>query len=168
MRSERGETGMRLIIGMTLLAALAWVIPMAFLGREQARQVAVVVGASEDDRRTEGSAGAAAGAIDRAADVQAQARLNEAIGAAQVYFAENGTYEGFGPSVAAGYAPNVRFTATSTAIGVVSIRGVTPASVVLVTASAAGAHLCAAAQADVFSFGRSNAQTPAECVGGWE
>lgn len=167
MLGERGEAGLRLIVGMALAAALAWTIPMVFLGREQARHAADLVGASEVVPEA-GEAPAPVDAIGRAAEIQAQAGLNEAIRVAQMYFAEQGTYEGFGPQVAMGYAPNLTFTAAGPAPGVVGIRGVTATTVVLVTATGGGAYLCAAAQADVVSLGRSNAQTPAQCAGGWE
>lgn len=159
---------MRLIVGMALAAALAWLIPMVFFSREHARRAGDLVGASADAQDAAGSGQAPIDPIGRAVDVQAQAQLNGSIRAAQVYFAENGSYEGFGPAVAAEFAPNVTFTATSAAPGVVSIRGVTASSVVLVTSSEAGAYLCAAAEMDLVTFGRANAQTPAQCTGGWE
>jgi len=165
---ERGEAGMRLIVSMTLVAALAWVIPMVFFGRQQARRASDLAGASEEAQEAVASGQAPVDPIGRAVDVQAQAQLNESIRVAQVFFAESGTYDGFGPSVAAEYAPNVTFTTAAAAPGIVSIRGVTSTTVVLVTAVEDAAYLCAAADMDLVSFGRSNAQTPAQCTGGWE
>jgi hypothetical protein len=48
--------------------------------------------------------------IRKADDVQAQALLNEAIRAAQVYYAEHGSFDGFGPDAAAVYDPSIVYT----------------------------------------------------------
>jgi hypothetical protein len=48
--------------------------------------------------------------IRAADDVQAQALLNEAIRAAQVYYAEHGSFDGFGPDAAAVYDPSIVYT----------------------------------------------------------
>lgn len=165
---ERGEAGMRLIAGMALLAALAWTIPMVFFGREQARDEVELAGAVEDAPDAVVTGEAPIDPAGRAVDAKAQADLNESMRIALVYFAENGTYEGFGPAAAAEFSPNVGYSVSSPAPGVVSIRGVTPTEVVLVTVTERGGFLCAAAEGDLTSFGRSDAQVPGQCAGGWE
>ena len=85
MFGERGEAGMRLIVSMTLVAALAWVIPMVFFGRQQARRASDLAGASEEAQEAVASGQAPVDPIGRAVDVQAQAQLNESIRVAQVF-----------------------------------------------------------------------------------
>jgi len=163
---ERGEAGRGLIVGMALAAALAWIVPTVFLEGSGAPPGAeLAAGAGPAAAAT--SPGAPADPVGRAAEVRAQAELNEAIRVSQTFFAEHGSYAGFGPEVAGGFAPALRFTTASPTPGVVSIRGVSPTTVVLVTATEDGAYLCAAAQGDVVSFGRSDARSPAACSGGW-
>jgi hypothetical protein len=175
---ERGELAMRLVIAMALVAGLAWSIPMVFFGRQQTEYAGALTGASDDPTPGgEGStdvAGAPAGQrtpvdpIGRANDTMAQATLNNAIRSAQVFYAERGSFDGFGPEVAAQYDPSVTYTSGAAAPGVVSIRGLSPSTVVFVTASEDGAMLCAAANGDAVSFGRTDAQTSLQCTGGWE
>ena len=86
--------------------------------------------------------------------------LNEAIRVAQVYLAEHGSFEGFGPDVASQYDPSIVYTPGTAVPDMVSMV-VTPAAVVLVTVSSDGGYLCAAAAGDVVTFGRANATTPA-------
>jgi hypothetical protein len=161
---ERGELGLRIVIAMALLTALAWTIPMVFLGREQAEHAATITAASDEV----GASGVAPmDPIGRANDARAQATLNSAIRVAQVYYAENGTYDGFGPQAATAYDPTLKVTSGPAAPGVVSMRGLTATTVVLVTATEDGGYLCAAADAEVVSFGRSDAPAPSQCGGGW-
>jgi hypothetical protein len=165
---ERGEIGLKLIVAMALVAGLAWTVPMVFLGRESTEHAAVVTGAAENEPPpSEGAEVAAAGPIDLANDAAAQASLNSAIRAAQMYFAETGGYAGFGVQTAAHYDPTLRLTSGPAAPGVVSVRGVTPTTVVLVSVTDSGGFLCAAAASEVLSFGRADASSPAQCAGGW-
>lgn len=166
---ELGEVSIRLVVAAAVVAGLVWVVPTVLFGREQVERVGDLTGASTSEPAgTTGSAGAPVDPIGRAGDVQAQATLNNAVRIAQVFYAENGTYSGFGPEVAAQYDPTVTFSIGSAAPGVVSVRGLTPSTVVFVTATEGGGHLCAAANAQVVSFGRSDAQVPSQCSGGWE
>lgn len=167
--TERGEAGLRMVIAMALIAAVAWTVPMVIFGREAADNAAVLTGA-EDGREASGAAEAGAVPLDpigRANDVYAQAILNNAIRVAQVYFAENGTFDGLTPQVAADYDPTVIFTVGPAAPASVSMRGLSSTTVVLVTATEEGTYLCASATSEVVSFGRSDAATPAQCTGGW-
>src|SRR4029077_18842582 len=59
--------------------------------------------------------------IRKADDVQAQALLNEAIRAAQVYYAEHGSFDGFGPDAAAAYDPSIVYTQGGPASDMVSM-----------------------------------------------
>lgn len=164
---ERGEVGLRIVIAMALVAAIAWTVPMIFFGRQATRYAEDLTGASEDPGGGTSGGQAPVDPIGQANDVQAQANLNNAIRSTQVYFAENGSYQGFDAQVAGQYDPSVTYTAGPAAPGVVSVRGVTPTTVVMVTATEGGGYLCAAAQADVVTFGRADALSPAQCSGGW-
>jgi hypothetical protein len=167
---ERGEVSIRLIVGAALVAGLVWTVPTVFFGREATRYVSDLTGGSDpettDGVAGPGSVGAPQDPIGRANDAQAQASLNNAIRVAQVFYAENGSFAGFGPQVAAQYEPNVTFTIGPAAPGVVSLRGLSPTTVVFVTGSEGG-YLCAAADGEIVAFGRSDAQSPAQCTGGW-
>jgi hypothetical protein len=164
---QRGEVSIRLIVGVAIVAGLIWTVPTVFFGREATQYASDLTGGS-DLGPTGGATGAGApqGPIARANDAQAQASLNSAIRVAQVFHAENGTFTGFGPQVAAQYDPNVRFTMGPAGPGVVSLRGLSPTTVVFVTATESG-YLCAAAQGEIVAFGRSDAQSPSQCTGGW-
>lgn len=167
---ERGEVSIRLVVAAALVAGLIWTVPTVLFGREATRHAGDLTGGS-DPRPSDGLTGSVPVApqdpVGRANDAQAQATLNNAIRVAQVFYAENGSFTGFGPQVAAQYDPTVAFTAGPAGPGVVSVRGLTPTTVVLVTTTEPGAYLCAAAQGDVVAFGRSDAQIPAQCSGGW-
>jgi hypothetical protein len=165
---ERGEISFRLVVIAAIIAGIAWGVPMVLFGRQQTDYVADLTGGSTSEPTPgAGSSEPPVDQIGRANDARAQATLNNAARVAQIYFAENGSYEGFGPAVASGYDPTVRYSSGPAAPGVVSIRGLSPSTVVFVTTSESGAYLCAAAQAEVVSFGRADAQAPSQCLGGW-
>jgi len=166
VRSERGYVGMRMLVTLGLVSLLVWLVPMVFLSRKQAELVSSVppAGATGEAPVVEGSE-APVGPIGQAEDLQAQNLLNNAIRVAQVWYAENGAFTGFGPEQAAGYDPAIAFTAGPPAPGAVTMR-VTPETVVMVTLSGSG-PLCAAATLDVVSLGRTDAATPQQCQGGW-
>jgi hypothetical protein len=107
---------------------------------------------------------------EQAYDLQAQSTLNDAVRVAQVYYAENGSFQGFGPDVAVEYDPSVVYSQGSPIANMVSMT-VTPTTVVLVTIAdgleGAGGYLCAAVDQDVVTFGRANATMPSQCQGGW-
>jgi hypothetical protein len=159
----------RLIVGAALVAGLIWTAPTVFFGREATEYVGDLTGGS-DLEPTDGDTGPSSGApqdpIGRANDAQGQASLNNAIRVAQVYYAENGSFAGFSPQVAAQYDPTVTFTMGPAGPDVVSLRGLTPTTVVFVTATPSG-YLCAAAQGEIVGFGRSDAQNASQCTGGW-
>jgi hypothetical protein len=167
---------MRLLVSLAIATALVWVIPVAFIGRGQARR-AERLGAGATDVTAspvtvaEVPSGselgpAPTGPIARANDLAAQSSLSAAIRVVQVYYAENGTYQGFDPATAARYDPSIVYTQGAPAPGTVAIR-VTPSSVVLVMLVDGSGYLCAAAGADVVTFGRANAPSPDRCTGGW-
>jgi hypothetical protein len=172
MRSERGYVGVRLLVVLGVAVALVWLVPFVFLKTDGGADAA---GASApashpDPEEPAGSTGkpdVASHPIGAAEDVSAQSTLTEAIRGAQSYYAENGTFEGYGPDVAADFEPSIVYTAGAPATGMVSMT-ITPTSVVLVTLVERGGYLCAAADGDLVTFGRSSATTPDQCSGGWE
>jgi len=148
-RNELGATSFWLLMIVALVAGALVVVPFALAGHQEATH----------DRE-------AIAQIDRARDLSAQATLQTAVRGAGAYFAENATFEGFDPQQASLFDPSIRYTSGAPTAGAVSIRGVTPTSVVLV-ASTGSAYLCAAMSDGVVSYGRANATTAAACTGGW-
>jgi hypothetical protein len=148
-RNDLGATSFWLLLIVALVAGGLVVVPFAVAGHQEA---------SHDQE--------AIAQIDRARDVSAQATLQTAVRGASAYFAENATFVGFDPQAASQFDPSIRYTTGAPTASMVSIRGVTPTSVVLVT-STGSAHLCAAVSAGVVSFGRADAATAAACTGGW-
>lgn len=190
MRAECGYVGMRVLGGLALLVALLWVIPLVFLGRDQAERAAQLRGAAptaaagvtagvpaepaEPTGSTGGLAaptgatGGPAGAIVEANDVQAQTTLNDAIRIARLFATENGSFEGFTPEVAAAYDAAIAYTVGVPVPDTVAMV-VTPTTVVLVTVvDGGGGYLCIAADGEVLTTGRVNATTPEQCQGGWQ
>ena len=164
MRAEHGYVGTRYLVGLGLVSLLVWIVPIMFLSKKQAELVTAVapVGAT-----SAAQAGAApADPVGKARDVQAQSLMNSAIQVAQVWYASNGSFAGFGPEQASQDEPSITFTTGPAASGAVSMR-VTPDSVVMVTLSGTGGPLCAAATGNVVSYGRVDAPAAAQCTGGW-
>jgi hypothetical protein len=157
---------MRMLVGLGLASLLVWLVPMMFLSGKQAELISSVppTGPAGGTPAVEGGV-APAGPIGQAEDLQAQNLMNNAIRVAQIWYAESGTYTGFGPAPAAEYEPAITFTTGSPAPGAVTMR-VTSDTVVMVTLSGSG-PLCAAATLDVVSLGRADASTPLQCQGGW-
>ena len=150
MGYERGETSLTTIVLAVLVLGAVTAAPLLLMGRQQEKAV-----------------DSGLGAISQANDVAAQADLRTAIRAAQVYYAEGGSYSGFGPDAASEYEPSITFTSGAATRGAVSIRGASVTSVVMVTESPSGDVLCVAANMDAMSFGRKDAQTASACTGGW-
>ena len=165
MRSERGYVGMRMLLVLGLVSLLVWMVPMVLLSRKQAELVTSVPPVGSSGAPAVDGGQAPADPIGMAGDLQAQNLMNNAIRVAQVWYAENGTYAGFGPEQAAGFDPAIAFTTGQPAAGTVTMR-VTPETVVMVTLSGSG-PLCAAATLDVVSLGRADASTPQQCQDGW-
>jgi hypothetical protein len=152
---ERGSSSLWIAVGILVVAGLACAVPLVMTTRQEA-------GVANQAVRTDPSS-----AVSQANDVQAQVLLQTAIRSAAVFYAENGTLTGFGPQAASQYDPSIRYTTGAASGGVVSIRGLTPTSVVMVTATGSG-FLCVAQNGDVTSFGRTDARSAAQCAGGWE
>jgi hypothetical protein len=169
-----------MLVVLGSMAALVWVVPLVFL-KGTTTSSAGATGATapaEPAGATSGAISDATGAtvtddpvsdpIREANDLQAQSMLNEAIRVAQVYYAENGTFAGFGPDAAAGYDPSIVYTQGTVTTDMVTMF-VSSTTVVLVTlVEPNGGYLCTAAMGDIVTFGRSNATMPADCQGGWE
>jgi hypothetical protein len=149
-RGEAGELSFGLILGVVVLAGILAAVPLVLLGRGSAE-------------RTE----AGLQVVEQAKDVQAESAVTNAIRASQVYFAERGTFVGFTASVAMGQDPSIAYNDAGSVPGQVSIRGVTPTTVVLVYPSASGATLCAAASGTTLTYGRQDASIAAGCTGDW-
>jgi hypothetical protein len=159
--------GLWVVVAMAVVAAFAWAIPMVFFGHEAVDNAATLTGGSKPHEGHGSSGEAPADPIGKANDVEAQAMLSTAIRSTQAYFAENGSYQGFDASVAGQYDTSTTYTTGPATVGVVSVRGVTPTTVVMVTATKGGGVLCAAAGASGVTYGREDAQSAAQCSGGW-
>ncbi|MEX1046487.1 MAG: hypothetical protein WD757_02845 [Actinomycetota bacterium] len=104
----------------------------------------------------------------QAEDLSAQADLRNASVAAKVYLAENGTLGSFTAAAAKQAEPSINWTDGAVAVsGQISIRGPSDQGVALVTKDASGSVLCIGVFPTSESMGRVDAQTAAECTGGW-
>ena len=181
MGSERGFVSVRGLVLFGLVVAAVWVVPLMLLQDAKTETTGpTAVGATAIGEPAGAATGAtgATGAtpagdpvsdpIREANDVRAQAMLNQAIRVSQVYYAEHGSFEGFGPDAAAAYDPSIVYVRGAPAADTVAIS-VSPTTVVFVTVvDPNGGYLCAAAMGDIVTFGRTNATMPAECQGGWD
>ena len=163
---ERGEMAMRLVVGvMAVIAVAVWVLPMVFLGRQQVDHTADLTGASSrNDQATHTTA--PTDPIGKATDVSTQASLSTAITAAQAFYAGSGTYEGF-EAQAVSLDASIHLGTGATQPGVITVRGVSASTIVLVTIDESGGVLCVAADGSTVTYGRADAQTPLQCNGGW-
>jgi hypothetical protein len=198
MRSERGYIEMRLLVVLALVAALIWVLPLVLLGgggaEPEPAAATAPIGATDplaqvtvpDVAAPPATGPAASGPavtgpvvtgpggviepVEQAYDLEAQSTLNDAVRVAQVYYAEHGSFQGFGPEVAVEYDPSIVYSHRSPIANTVSMT-VTPTTIVLVTIidglDGAGGYLCAAIEQDVVTTGRANATMPSQCQGGW-
>jgi hypothetical protein len=177
--SERGFVSVRALVLFGLVVAAVWVVPLMLLQdvkTEPAAAGPTAVGATAIGETAGGATGATGATpagdpvsdpIREANDVRSQAMLNEAIRVSRVYYAEHGSFDGFGPDEATGYDPSIVY-ARAPAPDTVAMS-VSPTTVVLVTVvEPNGGYLCAAAMGDIVTFGRTNATMPAECQGGWD
>ena len=151
VRSERGELslvgwGVVLVVVGVLVAIL-----YTLLGRNQA------------DTAEQGIT-----AIGQANDVSAESSLTNALQGAKVWLAEQGSLVGYGVTQATDFDPQTKYDTSATAeAGVVSIRGASPTSIVLVTKGGTGA-LCAALTNGAVTYGRVDAGSATQCSGtGW-
>ncbi len=160
--NERGYASFRLIAGVAVFAGLVAFVPFLLLSRQQTERTKDLLGTGEVPGAVDPGS-----SIGRANDISAQATLHSAIRSAEVYLAERGAFDGFDPQAASAYDPSISYTTAPASPGVVSIRGLTSSTVVLVTAVDGGGYVCVAATYDVVSFGRSDARTPEQCAGGW-
>ena len=181
MGSERGFVSVRWLVLLGLVVGAVWVVPLTLLQSKATQPTSAgptALGPTALGPTAIEPAGAPAAVspasdpvsdpIRAADDVQAQALLNEAIRAAQVYYAEHGSFDGFGPDAAAAYDPSIVYTQGGPATNMVSMT-VSPTAVVLITVvELNGGYLCAAEMGDTVTMGRTNALTPAECQGGWD
>jgi hypothetical protein len=163
--SERGFVSVRALVLFGLVVAGVWVVPLMLLQNVKTEPAGpTAVGAA---------GGSPAGdlvsdPIREANDVRAQAMLNQAIRVSQVYYAEHGSFDRFGPDAAAAYDPSIVYGRGAPAADTVAMS-VSPTTVVFVTVvDPNGGYLCAAAMGDNVTFGRTNATMPAECQGGWD
>ena len=181
MGSERGFVSVRGLVLFGLVVAAVWVVPLMLLQDAKTETTgptaAVAPAIGEPAGGATGTTGATGATpagdlvsdpIREANDVRAQAMLNQAIRVSQVYYAEHGSFEGFGPDAAAAYDPSIVYGRGAPAADTVAMS-VSPTTVVFVTVvDPNGGYLCAAAMGDIVTFGRTNATMPAECQGGWD
>lgn len=100
----------------------------------------------------------------------AQSALRNAIVAAKVLYTDYDSYANVTAEDMAMVEPSLSFDTSSTATsGTVSIRDVQDQSIVLVTRSSDGDAFCIAddVTGSGTAFGQTDAQTAAECTGGW-
>jgi hypothetical protein len=166
--SERGFVSVRGLVLFGLVVAAVWVVPLMLLQDVKTEPAGpTAVGATGATGATP-AGDPVSDPIREANDVRAQAMLNQAIRVSQVYYAEHGSFEGFGPDAAAAYDPSIVYGRGAPAADTVAMS-VSPTTVVFVTVvDPNGGYLCAAAMGDIVTFGRTNATMPAECQGGWD
>src|SRR4029077_18031402 len=149
--SVRGERGELSLVGWGVVLVVVGVlvaIPYNLLGRHEA------------DTAEQGIQ-----AIGQASDVSAEASLTNALQGAKVWLAEQGSLVGYGVTQATHLDPQAKYDTSETAeAGVVSIRGATPSSIVLVTKGGTGA-LCAALSDGAVTYGRVDAGSATQCAG---
>jgi hypothetical protein len=176
--SERGFVSVRGLVLFGLVVAAVWVVPLMLLQDAKTETTGpTAVGATAIGEPAGGATGATGATpagdpvsdpIREANDVRAQAMLDQAIRVSQVYYAEHGSFEGFGPDAAASYDASIVYGRGAPAADTVAMS-VSPTTVVFVTVvDPNGGYLCAAAMGDIVTFGRTNATMPAECQGGWD
>jgi hypothetical protein len=172
--SERGFVSVRGLVLFGLVVAAVWVVPLMLLQDVKTEPTGPTAVGATAIGGTTGATGATAAVdpvsdpIREANDVRAQAMLSQAIRVSQVYYAEHGSFEGFGPDAAAAYDPSIVYGRGAPAADTVAMS-VSPTTVVFVTVVDPNAgYLCAAAVGDIVTFGRTNATMPAECQGGWD
>jgi hypothetical protein len=168
--SERGFVSVRALVLFGLVVAGVWVVPLMLLQDVKTEPAGpTAVGATATGATGATPAGdLVSDPIREANDVRAQAMLNQAIRVSQVYYAEHGSFDRFGPDAAAAYDPSIVYGRGAPAADTVAMS-VSPTTVVFVTVvDPNGGYLCAAAMGDNVTFGRTNATMPAECQGGWD
>jgi len=169
--SERGYVSVRGLVLLGLVVAAVWVMPLVLLQSTRTEPAAAgptAVGPTGIAQPAGATGGPVSDPIGEANDVRAQAMLSQAIRVSQVYYAEHGSFEGFGPDAAAAFDPSVVYGRGAPAADMVAMS-VSPTTVMFVTVvSPTGGYLCAAAVGDSVTFGRTNATMPAECQGGWD
>jgi hypothetical protein len=148
LSSERGELSLTGWAGVFVVVAICVWIPYSLLTRHRPPPV---------DQNIL--------AIDKAKDTSAEVTLTDAAEVAQTWYEGTGTLQGFTVAVATIQEPNTHWSSSPTPqSGVISIRGATPTSVVLVTKG--GGTLCLAVNATgQVTYGHVNAMTAAECAG---
>ena len=103
-------------------------------------------------------------AADQAKDTAGAADLSMAAIPVSTYAAENSGLDGFNSAAAKAIEPALQWADGGPAqLGVVSIRGASGDSVVLVTLSGSGSAVCLAFSGGVQSQGTTDAQTAADC-----
>jgi hypothetical protein len=147
-RGQRGGVNVVVVVVVLALVGAAVAAAYTFMGKQEV-----------DGAQT------AIGQVGKADDASAEVTLTSALTGAQSWWAENATMEGYGPTPAAAFEPDIAFDASSTAEAQhVSIRGADATSVVLVTLGGTG-PLCVGLTNGVVSYGRVDASSAAQCVG---
>ncbi len=148
LRTQRGAMSLITVVLVMAVVGAIVAVPFVFMGR-----------AETDDART------ALKAVDQANDAGAEVLLTNAVRGAQVWLAENGTLEGYGPQEAVAFDPQATYDTSPVAqANHVSIRGVGPQTVVLVTMGGGG-PLCVSMTGQVVGYGRTDASAASQCSG---
>jgi hypothetical protein len=102
--------------------------------------------------------------IPKAQNLAGQADLSSAAVPVSSYMAENGSLDGFNAAAATAIEPALKWADGGAATqGVISIRGASGDSVVLVTLSASGTPICLGFAGGAQTQGTTDAQTAAAC-----
>ncbi len=100
---------------------------------------------------------------------EARVDLRNALVAAETHYTDRASYAGFTPAVASSIEPSLTYNTSTTAVsGAVSIRDLSPTTVLLVTAAPDGSVWCIANDqtSGTTSYGTVDAQSVSECAGG--
>lgn len=115
-----------------------------------------------------GNSGEALDTLDDAQVLPGQLQLQQAASIAGNYFATKTTYVGFTAAEGREFEPTITWTDGGPAApGAISVRGASATSIVFVTADEDGSVSCLGQTSMQDSPGTQDAQTAAECTGGW-
>lgn len=145
--NERGSASIVYVLG-TLAAIAAVVVPFVLWARTQGERVSDPGVVVQDAERA-----------------QAEVLLRQAIVAAEVHFAERGSYEGLTPERASELDPTTTYNASPVAVPrEVSVRAAAPTSVVFATRADDDRPFCAVATLEGARFGEADPLTASGCA----
>lgn len=112
------------------------------------------------------------GASARASERSAQAQLRSAFTTARVHLAQATDYATLTPATMSALEPSQRFNAGAAVIGEISVRDVSPTTVMLISASSNGGFFCITDDTTSATVTKGRSLTDsftvvADCTGGW-